>query len=84
MYLSPRSFTRTRTILDLFQLIVHSGSRNPSQCGENFFHNELWPVYYWSDQWIIEAKITKIHLQQSTGGLSDNPLVAAYDVLILE
>ena len=65
-------------------LIVHSGSHNPSQCGENFFHNELWPVYYWSDQWIIEAKITKIHLQQSTGGLSDNPLVAAYDVLILE
>ena len=21
--------------------IVHSGFRNPSQCGENFFHNEL-------------------------------------------
>ena len=27
-------------------IIVHSGSRNPSQCGENYFHNELKPVYF--------------------------------------
>ena len=27
--------------IDCYDGIVHSGSHNPSQCGENFFHNEL-------------------------------------------